>query len=79
MFEPPRCPYAACSMHTAPTPAFFIRRGYYRSKVKPHPIPRFQCRRCGRRFSRQTFRHDYRDKKPYLNEEVIKWLCSGVG
>lgn len=79
MFEPPRCPHVQCPMHSDPTPSFFIRRGYYRSSVKPHPIPRFQCRGCRRRFSRQTFRHDYRDKKPYLNAQVIEWICSGVG
>ncbi len=79
MFEPPRCPYSECAMHAAPLRDFFIRRGSYRSSVKPHPVPRFQCRACLRRFSRQTFRHDYRDKKPHLNVSVIEYLCSGVG
>lgn len=79
MFEPPRCPHAECPMHSNPTPDFFIRRGYYRSTVKPYPIPRFQCRGCLRRFSRQTFQDDYRDKKPHLNVLVFQWLWSGFG
>lgn len=79
MFEPPRCPSEACPMHASPTPRFFIRRGFYRSSVKPHPIPRFSCRECGKGFSRQTFRHDYRDHKPYWNVAVVEWICSGVG
>ena len=79
MFEPPRCPQPKCPMHSAPSPDFYIKRGFYRSKVKAHPIPRFRCRECRRGFSRQTFRHDYRDKKPHLNVDVIKYLCSGVG
>ena len=79
MFEPPRCPNEACAMHAAPEGRFYIRRGHYRAQCRPHPIPRFRCRTCGRNFSRQTFRHDYRDIKPHLNARVIEWLCSGVG
>lgn len=79
MFQPPRCPNAHCQMHLAPEPGFFIRRGSYRSSVKPHPIPRFRCRVCAKGFSRQTFRHDYRDRKPHLNVRVMEELCSGVG
>jgi transposase-like protein len=66
-------------MHAAPVAGFYIRRGFYSSSVKAHPIPRFRCRHCNRGFSRQTFRHDYRDKKPYLNVQVVELLCSGVG
>jgi hypothetical protein len=42
-------------------------------------VPRFCCKSCGRYFSRQTFRADYRDHKPHLNYKVIELLCSGVG
>ena len=79
MFLPPRCPFTGCPNHAQPEGRFYIRRGYYSTKSKSRPIPRFQCRGCGRRFSRQTFRHDYRDKKPHLNTPVIENLCSGVG
>lgn len=79
MFEPPRCPNPGCAMHTEPEPDFYRPRGSYRSSVKAHPIPRFRCLHCLRSFSRQTFRHDYRDKKPHLNVRVVEFLCSGVG
>ena len=79
MFEPPRCPNEPCPMHAAPEGRFYIRRGYYHAQCRAHPVPRFQCRTCGRNFSRQTFRHDYRDIKPHLNARVVEWLCSGVG
>ena len=79
MFTPPRCPNTSCPMHAAPDGNFFVRGGFYQSRVKAQPIPRFRCRKCLRRFSRQTFRHDYRDKKPHLNISVIEMLCSGVG
>ena len=79
MFRPPRCPNGACKMHAQPEPDFFVRNGSYVSKVKAHRIPRFRCKTCRKGFSRQTFRHDYRDKKPYLNVAVYQSLCSGVG
>ena len=79
MFEPPRCPYRRCPRHADPGPRFFIRRGSYVARCRPRPIPRFRCRTCGRTFSRQTFRADFRDRKPHLNTRVIESLCSGVG
>ena len=79
MFTPRRCPNSDCPMHASPEARFYIRRGFYSSGVKAHPVPRFRCRTCHRGFSRQTFRHDYRDKKPYLNVRVVELLCSGVG
>jgi hypothetical protein len=42
-------------------------------------VPRFKCRVCGRGFSRQTFRLDYRDKRPELNAPLFGLLASGVG
>ena len=37
------------------------------------------CRSCGRYFSRQTFRVDYRDHRPHLNARLFELLASGVG
>ena len=79
MFTPPRCPNTSCPMHAAPDGNFFVRRGSYLNRIKGQQVPRFQCRKCLRRFSRQTFRHDSRDKKPHHNVSVIETLCSGVG
>ena len=42
-------------------------------------MPRFYCSSCGRSFSRQTFRHDYRDLRPECNELLFVMLTSGVG
>jgi hypothetical protein len=42
-------------------------------------VPRFSCRGCNRSFSRQTFRLDYRDRKPACNVPVLQLLVSGVG
>jgi len=79
MFRPPRCPNVRCSEHRSPRPRFFRHHGYYHPKCRPHPVPRFRCRSCGRGFSRQTFRADYRDHRPDLNVRLLELLCSGVG
>jgi hypothetical protein len=42
-------------------------------------VPRFRCRACGRGFSRQTFRCDYRDHRPDLNVPLFVSLASGLG
>jgi len=79
MFDPPRCPNPACTQHASPRARFFVRNGHYPAKCRAHPVQRFVCKACGRSFSRQTFRQDYRDHKPHLNAELFSLLTSGVG
>jgi transposase-like protein len=79
MFQPPRCPNRRCRAHRAPTPGFCASHGSYAAKCRPRPIPRFRCKHCGRTFSRQTFRADYRDHRPSLNAHLYLLLASGVG
>ncbi|MFN9277644.1 MAG: hypothetical protein ACK6D2_18140, partial [Planctomycetota bacterium] len=43
------------------------------------PVPRFRCRACRITFSTQTFRQDYRDRRPEVNRPVVELLASGVG
>jgi len=66
-------------MHVQPQPRFFVRNGSYRPRCRTKPVPRFLCRHCGRNFSRQTFRLDYRDRRPESNPRVFELLVSGVG
>ena len=81
MFTPPRCPYRHCAHHVAPTPdaSWFARHGHYKPQCRPHPVPRFRCKGCGRCFSRQTFRMDWHDHRPDLNARLYELLASGVG
>ena len=79
MFKPPRCPYRECSNFSAPHPDFYDHFGSYKPKCRAKPVPRFLCRLCGRTFSRQTFRADYRDHKPHLNAPLFLLISSGVG
>lgn len=78
-FQPPRCPNTRCPMHVQPEPRFYIRRGCYRPECRDEPVPRFFCKHCHRSFSRQTFRLDYRDRRPACNARVYEMLASGVG
>jgi transposase-like protein len=79
MFRPPRCPHVACPAHRHPTPRFCTAHGSYRPRCRPHPVPRFRCRLCHRTFSRQTFRADYRQKKPHLNAACLELMTACVG
>jgi len=77
-FEPPRCPNRRCPMHRAPGPRFYQRRGSYRPACRAEPVPRFRCKHCRRGFSRQTFRLDYRDRKPEFNGPLFQLLIGGT-
>ena len=78
-FVPPRCPNLACEHHVQPKAAFFRRRGLYYPKCRAEGVPRFRCRSCRRTFSRQTFRYDYRDRRPQDNVPLFWMLVSGTG
>lgn len=79
-FEPPFCPNSACVAHESPPEGvWWTRRGVYRPKCRAQPVPRFRCDLCERGFSRQTFRHDYRDHRPEVNATLFQQLVSGVG
>lgn len=77
-FQPPRCPYPICPRHLAPGSGFYVRRGSYRVRCRVERVPRFRCKTCRRTFSRQTFRHDYRDKRPQTNAPLFCLLTSSV-
>lgn len=79
MFRPPRCPNPACRMHTAPRGGFYHRCGTFAPQCRATVFQRFRCRACRRTFSLRTFKSDYRDRKPHLNQAVFSRLCSGTG
>ena len=79
MFTPSHCPHRDCVMHTKPIDRFFTRHGHFVAACRSHAVPRFKCRGCRRTFSRQTFRMDYRDHRPDLNQLTFVLLSSGLG
>lgn len=78
-FVPPRCPNQRCSAHLDPPARFCRAWGSYKPKCRRFRIPRFRCRCCGKTFSRQTFRVDYRDRRPETNRPLIELVSAGVG
>ena len=76
---PPHCPNEACEAHSDPSEGFCHKIGFYKPKHRAHPVQRYLCKHCGRSFSRQTFRLDYCDNKPWQNVRVFDMVSSGVG
>ncbi len=79
LFVPPRCPYRGCRYHHSPPTRFFHRHGRYQPRCRRRPVPRFRCRSCRRTFSRQTFRFDFRDRRPSVNLPLFGLLIGGMG
>jgi transposase-like protein len=79
VFTPIRCPHTDCRAHRRPVAGFFVRDGFYHPLCRSHPVPRFRCRLCGRGFSRQTFRADRRQKKPFINAACLDLMVACVG
>ena len=79
MFEPPRCPNPDCRNHRHPSSRFFRRHGFYFPRCRHYPVPRFRCIACRKTFSRQTFRADFLQKKPYLNATFLHLMVACVG
>ena len=74
-FEPRRCPRAQCPSHTQ-VPFAFQCKGRFTRKVDARTVQRYKCLVCRKGFSSQTFRVDYRLKKPWLPLAVFQALVS---
>ena len=77
-FTPSFCPFSTCPSRTADHPFTWKRHGSYRRKCDGRSIQRFTCLSCRHDFSAQTFRFDYRWKKPRLHFRVFELLVSKV-
>ena len=75
-FRPPRCPYPDCPASHPENPFPWCRKGRFRRKCDGRHVQRFLCLTCRRRFSTQTFRFDYRLKKPRLHHLLFDEFVS---
>jgi len=76
-FVPTRCPHPACP--STRTGHFrWQRRGHFTRRCDGRQVPRFACHECRRSFSSQTFRLDYRLKRPRLHLELFPLFISKV-
>ena len=64
-FQPSFCPRADCPSH-AGSSFRFRHRGFFTRLCDRRPVQRFLCLCCNRGFSEQTFRLNYRLKRPEL-------------
>jgi transposase-like protein len=72
-----KCPNGECR-YAEGSKKFFVKRGYFMTRWNNQPVPRYRCKGCGRFFSSHTFRRTWRQKKPFLNDAVFRWYCSGA-
>jgi transposase-like protein len=77
-FAPPYCPSAVCPARSGSAAFLWRRAGSYVRAADGRRVPRFLCRACGLRFSAQSFRLDFRQRKPWLNVPVLHCLVSKV-
>jgi transposase-like protein len=66
------CPYCQSPGNSHIGFGSFVRRSDKRR------VFRFKCQECFVTFSQATFQKCYRQKKRYLNGEILRLLCSGV-
>lgn len=78
MFRPPFCPFPECATQLGASKFEWRSRGYYFRKCDGRWVRRFSCKICNRRFSTQTFKTDYRWKKPRLHYRVFDLFISKV-
>ena len=78
MFQPPFCPYSDCCTQQERVPFTWRHRGKYFRQCDGRWVRRFSCNTCDRRFSTQTFKTDFRWRKPKLHFHVYDLFISKV-
>lgn len=74
----PRCPNPACVHHTDPPAGFYRKKGYRRAKHNHQPVPRYQCKACGKYFCGTQTLPSQGHHRPELNHQVLALAVSGV-
>jgi transposase-like protein len=77
-FSPPHCPNQLCRSQTAGDAFLWHRKGTYPRKCDGRRVQRFLCKTCGKRFSTQAFRLDYRLGLPRLHLQLFDLFVSKV-
>ena len=77
-FRPRRCPFPSCPSRSGGAEFAWTRKGSFRRKVDGRRVPRFACKACGRRFSFQSFRLDYRLHRPQITKRILRSLAAKI-
>jgi transposase-like protein len=75
-FVPACCPHSQCPSRKQGAAFLWHRRGSFVRECDRKLVQRFFCRVCERTFSTQSFRLDYRLKKPELHFELFDHFVS---
>jgi transposase-like protein len=78
MFRPPFCPIIGCPSRSTRSAFSWRSRGTYRRKCDGRKIKRYSCNICQKHFSVQTFKTDYRWRKPKLHFRLFEHFVSKV-
>jgi transposase-like protein len=76
-FQPTFCPCSSAQCESS-SGFQYQRRGRYTRVCDGRSVQRFQCNRCKRTFSTQTFRVDRGLHKPHLDDAIFRDLVSKV-
>lgn len=66
------CPNSNCENNQNPSKKFYIKKGFYKTKYNHQPVPRYQCKSCGKKFSSHTFRDTFKQHRPDINITVFE-------
>jgi len=77
MFQPPCCPNPLCPSRSSGQFTYQCR-GSFRRALDQRLVQRYRCGACGKFFSDQSFRLDYRLKRPRLTEPAFWMFASKV-
>lgn len=77
-FQPPSCPNFACPSRRDAVPFRWQRRGSFRRACDGKLVCRYHCLACRKGFSTQTFRVDFRLKKPRIDDAIFASFVSKV-
>jgi transposase-like protein len=76
--KPPYCPNPKCVHHQSFLWSAWIKKGTALTKKAPGINFKYKCKTCGRNFSSNCFKLDYRHRKIDLFEEVFKSSSQGL-
>lgn len=76
--RPVRCPYRTCTASRPRARFVWRRRGHYVRRCDGRRVQRFECLTCRRRFSSQSFRLDFRLRRPWLTYALWPHFVSKV-
>lgn len=75
--RPTRCPNPGCVRHNSAPDDFLRKRGTY-IDPKGRRFQRYECKKCGRTFTNNTFKPRSPHRLTDINRPLLGLLCSGV-